>query len=487
MTIAPVTGVTAEFIAELNANFAAIDSALNANVPPGALPIGGQDGQFLQAITAGSASVWKYPGEVGSPQPNFATWLQACVTAGISANWVWGNVTLAAPVAITVTSTIEGFVFDGHGAIFTAGFTNTAADLLSFTIPDSAAASLDGFTIQNVTLLGQHHVRHCLYLSCKLAQSGMFGVKINNVNWYAAHDSGFKVYGNIFEFYGHGLVGQDNDSHGIEFTNPTAGGGTGVISSIHLSHFDFRTNGGNGIASTADTAFQNPPQCPYASDGDLIQNNAEGISAPAGCYARDLHLENNCNAAIGNSAISISFSEIVCENCISAASNGQQVYLINFVGGGGNILRSPHAFNGPVAHLQNTGSILVEPSQWANAFTGVTGLFDGNIAGWNIWTPRVSTYTAPITAATYTVSISDTDLIANRAGTITLTLLASPIAYAGCKLNVKTIQAQTVVSASANVVPRAGGAAGTAILAAAAGNWAELMFDGTNWLIMKGS
>jgi hypothetical protein len=37
------------------------------------------------------------------------------------------------------------------------------------------------------------------------------------------------------------------------------------------------------------------------------------------------------------------------------------------------------------------------------------------------------------------------------------------------------------------VIPRAGGAAGTAILTGTAGNWAKLVSNGTNWEIMAGS
>lgn len=91
-----------------------------------------------------------------------------------------------------------------------------------------------------------------------------------------------------------------------------------------------------------------------------------------------------------------------------------------------------------------------------------------------------------VTGATYTVLATDSDIIANRAGTVTLTFESAPN-IPGKRLVIRTIQAQTVVSASANVVPRAGGAAGTAILAAAAGNWAELKSDGVNWQIMAGS
>jgi len=51
-------------------------------------------------------------------------------------------------------------------------------------------------------------------------------------------------------------------------------------------------------------------------------------------------------------------------------------------------------------------------------------------------------------------------------------------------LYVKTVQAQTVVSASSNVVPANGTAPGTAIISATAGRFAMLQSDGTNWIVM---
>ena len=67
--------------------------------------------------------------------------------------------------------------------------------------------------------------------------------------------------------------------------------------------------------------------------------------------------------------------------------------------------------------------------------------------------------------------------------------LATPAAssFPGREIYIKTIQAQTVVSASSNVVPLAGGAAATAILAATAGKWALLVSNGTNWEVMAGA
>ena len=92
-----------------------------------------------------------------------------------------------------------------------------------------------------------------------------------------------------------------------------------------------------------------------------------------------------------------------------------------------------------------------------------------------------------VTDAAYTVLGTDFSVIANRAGTVTLTLPDPDTPNVGRQLWVRTIQAQAVISASSNVVPRIGGAAGTAILAAADGAWAMLQSDATNWQVMAGS
>lgn len=90
-----------------------------------------------------------------------------------------------------------------------------------------------------------------------------------------------------------------------------------------------------------------------------------------------------------------------------------------------------------------------------------------------------------VTAATATLT-TESNVIANFAGTVTLTFPAAS-SNTGKTLRIKTITANTVVSNASNVVPLAGGAAGTAILAAVAGRWAELVSDGANWIIMEGN
>lgn len=86
-----------------------------------------------------------------------------------------------------------------------------------------------------------------------------------------------------------------------------------------------------------------------------------------------------------------------------------------------------------------------------------------------------------VAQAAHTVGRTVASLTANRAaGTVTLTLPAAGSSF-GREIMVRTVQAQTVVSAASDVVPVAGGAAGTAILAATAGKWAMLKSNGVNW------
>jgi hypothetical protein len=95
---------------------------------------------------------------------------------------------------------------------------------------------------------------------------------------------------------------------------------------------------------------------------------------------------------------------------------------------------------------------------------------------------------APVTkTADFTLGDAEDYIINNKAGSACAVTLPAASGYTGRVVVMKTIQAQAINSASSNVVPRAGGAAGTAIVSGTAGNWAELVSDGSNWVIMAGS
>jgi hypothetical protein len=94
--------------------------------------------------------------------------------------------------------------------------------------------------------------------------------------------------------------------------------------------------------------------------------------------------------------------------------------------------------------------------------------------------------TAPVTkTADFSVGATDTWTINNKSGSTCTVTLPSPSTNTGRVLYFQNYQTQFLVSASSNVVPRAGGAAGTAILADMAGDTTTLVSDGTNWVAMQ--
>jgi hypothetical protein len=93
---------------------------------------------------------------------------------------------------------------------------------------------------------------------------------------------------------------------------------------------------------------------------------------------------------------------------------------------------------------------------------------------------------APVTkTADFTVAAGETWLINNKSGSTCTVTLPTPSTSTGRVLNFQNYQAQTLVSASSNVVPLAGGSAGTAILQAVTGANATLVSDGTSWIMTK--
>jgi hypothetical protein len=93
---------------------------------------------------------------------------------------------------------------------------------------------------------------------------------------------------------------------------------------------------------------------------------------------------------------------------------------------------------------------------------------------------------APVTkTADFTVAYNETWIINNKSGSTCVVTLPAAATNVGRYLTFQNNQDQSLDSASSNVVPQGGGAAGTAILTNVSGNWATLVSNGTNWVIMQ--
>lgn len=115
--------------------------------------------------------------------------------------------------------------------------------------------------------------------------------------------------------------------------------------------------------------------------------------------------------------------------------------------------------------------------------------YDSVLGYWKNVTPASvinSAGGAPVTkTANFSVAAGETWLINNKSGSSCTVTLPTASTNTGRVLHFQNYQAQTLVSASSNVVPLVGGAATTAILEAVAGANATLVSDGTNWIMTQ--
>lgn len=135
-------------------------------------------------------------------------------------------------------------------------------------------------------------------------------------------------------------------------------------------------------------------------------------------------------------------------------TNGTQEWQVG-VDGSGNLL---------IGRISGTGKVNL--SNGAMAFVGSLGR------------------QAPITkTADFSVADNENWYINNKTGSTCTVTLPAASSYTGREIMFTNWQAQTVVSASSNVVGITGGAASTAMLAGTAGKWCTVVSDGTNWII----
>ena len=130
----------------------------------------------------------------------------------------------------------------------------------------------------------------------------------------------------------------------------------------------------------------------------------------------------------------------------------------------------------PLSYSAGTLSIPVATSS-ANGYLSSTD--------WSTFNAKQSV-AAPVTqTANFSVGATDVWVINNKSGSSCTVTLPTASSYTGRVLYFQNYQAQTLVSASSNVVPLAGGAATTAILEAVAGANATLVSNGTNWVMTQ--
>ena len=173
------------------------------------------------------------------------------------------------------------------------------------------------------------------------------------------------------------------------------------------------------------------------------------------------------------------------ENGGTGADNAAQA-LANLGAGTGNGTVVSVSGVGTVNGISLTGTVTTDGVIiLGGALTGVdlstqvSGVLPVANGGTGVAATTVVTQTA-----NFTVADTEGWLINNKTGSTCTVTLPDATLWGGRQITFKNLQAQTLVSASSNVVPIGSATPGTAILPATVGAWATLVSDGTNWVIM---
>ena len=244
---------------------------------------------------------------------------------------------------------------------------------------------------------------------------------------------------------------------GISVTN---GSGTIIVANTGVLSFSAGTTGltpstaTSGVVSLAGTLIAVNGGTGFSSYavGDLLYANTTTT------------LDKLPDVATGNALIS---------GGVNTAPAWGKIGLTTHVSG---IL--PVANGGTGVATASANTVFAGPTAGAAAPPAFRALTAADITG--------LTFSAPVTkTADFSVAASDLWLINNKSGSTCTVTLPTASAYSGRILHFQNYQVQALVSASSNVVPIAGGAAGTSILVGSSGDQATLVSDGTNWLMTQ--
>jgi hypothetical protein len=224
------------------------------------------------------------------------------------------------------------------------------------------------------------------------------------------------------------------------------------------------------VSSGGTTPDISMPAASTSVNGYLTSTDWNTFNGKAPATSGTSILYGNGSGGFNNVTIGTGVS--FAAGTLSATGSGGTVTSVSVV--------SANGFAGTVATATTTPAITLT--------TSITGLLKGNATAISAAVVNTDYFapSAPVTkVANFTVADTDVWLINNKSGSSCTATLPAAASWSGRVLRFQNYQAQTLISASSNVVPLAGGAAGTSILLASSGDSATLVSDGSNWLMTQ--
>jgi hypothetical protein len=334
--------------------------------------------------------------------------------------------------------------------------------------------------------------------------AGTLGIANGGTNGSSTPTAGAVPYGTgtAYAFTAVGTAGQVLTSNGAgvpTWTTNAGGDVTGPASSTDnaIARFDGitgkliqnsvttidDTGAATGFTTFAASTSVTTPIVQASNSAGLSLKNASGTTqmsvGAGGGDNMSINVSTNLNGA--NAQIDISPTGTGHVHIKPSGTNSIEVAPTN-VGTIDNMtIGATTPKNGSFVDLSVTGTTSFDGSQ------GTAGqvLTSAGIGATPTWAAPAGVAAPVIKTANFTVADTDVWLINNKSGSTCTVTLPTASSWTGRVLRFQNYQVQAVVSASSNVVPLTGGAAGTSILLASSGDAATLVSDGSNWLMTQ--
>jgi len=433
-------------------------------------------------------------GAWGLSGANYGTSGQVLTSGGASAPPTWTTPTTGAVISVTGTSPVVSSggttpaisLAAAYGdtlnpyASKTANYVLAAPNgsagaptfraLVAADVPGSALTKTDDTNV-TLTLGGSPTTALLNAASLTLGWTGQLGISRGGTNTSTAPSAYGVVYGNsggtAYTSLANGTTGQILTATTSGAPSWAAPAYTGTVTSVSFTGGIITV--ATGTTTPAFTVAGTSGGIPYFSSGTTWASSAAltqyGIVYGGGAGAAPV------STAAGTTGQVLTATTGGAPTWVTPASGGS-VTTVSVV--------SANGFAGTVANPTTTPAITLT--------TSITGVLKGNgtaISAAVANTDYVPLSTVITKTADYTITGTDTWIINNKTGSaLTLTFPAAS-SWTGRYITVKNMQAQAVNSASSNIVPIDSTTAGTAILLGVVGNWATMVSDGTNWIIMQ--
>jgi hypothetical protein len=271
----------------------------------------------------------------------------------------------------------------------------------------------------------------------------------------------------------------------------TAGGGNGFSNVMNFISCNFQP-------SSAGNTYPvyNPGEAWAFVNCTFEGNNNAGYQAAISCTEDALNLSLiNCwsgDATVtGGQLIVFQGKGLVVTGCVLQGASNSGNEGINIANNADGIVIEGNYFNSiGNCIVLGTGVTNVQVSGNAKGSVGAFTAGSAPASGRVMDGPTQRLYGnagrgAPVTkTANFTVADTENWLINNKSGSSCTVTLPAAASYLGREIMFQSYQAQTTISASANVVQKGGATTTTAMLPATIGAWCVLVSNGTNWVIM---